>query len=117
VLLAVLPLSFIRLLNISSKHKIGLSVLMGLGVAATGVSVAKLYVFYRDWNHEYGDFTYYTTKIVALAWIEVYIGVIATCLPALRSFFDTKISHIVNNIKLRTHSETDQSVPKDSWTE
>jgi len=85
-ILAVMPYFFIRRLRLPVNQKIGLSILMGLGLMASAAAVPKIVNIAR--YREVVDLPWQTMDLVMWIELEVYIGIIAASLPALKSTFD-----------------------------
>jgi hypothetical protein len=82
LLLALMPLRLIRTLTRTTSEKVLISFLMALGLLATAIMCIKMTTF-NDFGK--GDPMQATIKPSMLAKIEEQIGIIAVCLPCLKS--------------------------------
>lgn len=82
LILALMPIRLIRTLTRPTSEKILISFLMALGFLATAITCAKMTTF-NDFGK--GDPMQATIKPSMFAKIEEQIGIIAACLPCLKS--------------------------------
>jgi hypothetical protein len=80
--LALMPLRLIRTLTRTTSEKVLIGFLMALGLLATAIMCIKMTTF-NDFGK--GDPMQATIKPSMLAKIEEQIGIIAACLPCLKS--------------------------------
>ncbi|MCJ1247602.1 hypothetical protein MMC30_004817 [Trapelia coarctata] len=83
--LALYPLSILYTLQINKKKKIGLSLVLGLGIIATVAAIWKTTVLPDLYNH--ADFTYALSDLLIWSSVEPNTILIAANLPTLRPIF------------------------------
>lgn len=88
LILSLVPLSFILHIRRPLRERLMITFVMSLGMLASAASIAKTVIiqFYTD-NAEASDAEIGGMKIALWSAIEEQIGIIAACLPCLRSFF------------------------------
>jgi len=86
LIFAILPLLFILKINRPLREKIVLCFLMGLGILCAAASIPK-FISYSVFASG-GDTTKNATGVVVWSQIELYVGIIAACIPMLRAFFE-----------------------------
>jgi rhodopsin domain-containing protein len=84
---AAIPLFFIRKLNIPLREKIVLGVLMALGLFCTTATIPKLLSMGQYASNP--DYSWFGADLLMWSMIEVYIGIIAACIPTLRRLFES----------------------------
>ena len=82
LLLALFPLPIIWNLQMTSSNKLGLASAMSLGVFAAGAGAAKAYEL-RLLSAR-ADYTYDTVDLIFWYSTEMYVVIIAACIPPLR---------------------------------
>jgi hypothetical protein len=70
-------------------EKIALSVLLGMGLAATACGIAKVVLIGPAQDSK--DPTYDGAALAIWSYAEEYIGILAACIPCLRSLFERSI--------------------------
>jgi hypothetical protein len=85
-------LFFILKINRPLREKIVLCLLMGLGILCTAASIPK-FISYSVFASG-GDTTKNATGVVVWSQIELYVGIIAACIPMLRAFFESALRRI-----------------------
>ena len=90
--LAFLPLAFIRKMQRPLRDKIVLSALMGLGIFATIMSIVKTTVV-KHYNAT-GDTLWDSIDLSLWSILEEQAGIIAACIPCLRSPFERILDRI-----------------------
>lgn len=88
---AGLPLFIIRRLQIKRSLKIGLSMIMGLGIVTASFSVLRIAFLYTNTA---ADVTYASLVNIVFAVLEMNLGIIAASIATLRPLF-TNIESIV----------------------
>ena len=83
LLLALLPILFIRKLALPLRSKLVLYFLMALGVTCAASIIPKLIALQSFTDR--GDFTYSSAGTMLWSQIEVYTGIIAVCIPVLKN--------------------------------
>ncbi|EDU41946.1 conserved hypothetical protein [Pyrenophora tritici-repentis Pt-1C-BFP] len=85
LIFALVPIPMVWKLQVTIQTRIGLAVILGLGLFASAVAIYKTpmqYNFFKmtDWS---GDGAWY------YIWqeVEMYVGIIAACLPTLKPLF------------------------------
>jgi hypothetical protein len=97
--LALLPIAFIRELNMPLMTKLGLAIIMGLGVCATIATGFKIYLFNDFFLHSSStDPLYSIMDFVIVGEVEIYLAVIAASIPALRNLFIPVFSRLASKI-------------------
>ena len=81
---AAFPILLLRNLNIRTQSKIGLCLLMGLGVITAGIAIARTAT---AWQVKSSDFSWVGVPNVMTRVFEVNIGNVAACVPILKPFF------------------------------
>ncbi|KAL2268786.1 hypothetical protein VTJ83DRAFT_3632 [Remersonia thermophila] len=94
LLLSLAPATFLRRLNRPLRERIFVCVLMGMGLMASGASVAKTVVV-QGW----GDFStppdqgndWWATSVEICTWtmLEQELGLLAACIPALKGLLQS----------------------------
>lgn len=90
--LAFLPLAFIRKMQRPLRDKIVLSALMGLGIFATIMSIVKTTVV-KHYDAT-GDILWDSIDLSLWSILEEQAGIIAACIPCLRSPFERILDRI-----------------------
>jgi hypothetical protein len=83
---------FILKINRPLREKIVLCLLMGLGILCAAASIPK-FISYSVFANG-GDTTKNATGVVMWSQIELYVGIIAACIPMLRAFFESALRRI-----------------------
>ncbi|KAF1938894.1 hypothetical protein EJ02DRAFT_270253 [Clathrospora elynae] len=81
----VMPMAVIRTLRIPKGQKKGLVIMFALGAFVTLVSVVRLYSLGEVSNSK--DVSFDNTAHASLSAVEVNVGIICACLPAMRPLF------------------------------
>lgn len=91
--------------------KVGLGVIMGLGVCATIATGFKIYLINDFFLHDDSkDPLYGITGFIIVGEIELYLAVIAASIPALRNLFTPIFSRLTSrNSKSSKSSKTQSS--------
>ena len=84
---SLVPLTFITKLRRPLRERIVISFLMAMGIMATGAAICKVVLAKAFAGAVRQDFLYYVADYVLLAWVEVYLSIIAVCVPTLKSLF------------------------------
>ncbi|KAH6618848.1 hypothetical protein C7974DRAFT_38158 [Boeremia exigua] len=85
VIILFMPIRVIRSLQISKSQKKGLITMLALGVSVIVVSTVRLYTLDNLANSE--DQTFDNPDQATLSGVEVNVGIICACLPAMRPLF------------------------------
>ncbi|KAF1360056.1 hypothetical protein EJ07DRAFT_57815, partial [Lizonia empirigonia] len=85
LIILFLPVRVIRSLQISRSQKKGLITMFALGASATVVSAVRLYSIHDTANST--DQSFDSSDQVTLSAVEVNVGIICACLPAMRPLF------------------------------
>ncbi|CAK7218490.1 hypothetical protein SEUCBS140593_003564 [Sporothrix eucalyptigena] len=87
VVLSLAPLAFLLQIRQSRKERTMIGILMGLGLLASGASIAKMAIL-QTFNSSGADFGQIDGLRIALcANLEEQLGLIAACLPCLKAPF------------------------------
>ena len=92
--LAAFPILILRKVQISLRSKIGLCLLMGLGVITGSLSIARTVL---NWQNDPNDPTWASIPNLCLRSWEVTAGIAAACIPTLRPGY----KWLVNEIQTR----------------
>ncbi|KAF2871096.1 hypothetical protein BDV95DRAFT_607377 [Massariosphaeria phaeospora] len=92
LILATVPISFIRTMHCPLREKIVLCCLMGLGVFATACSIVKtsLVTSYG----KTGDALWDGVDLTLWSVLEEQTGILAACIPCLKSPFEHTLRHL-----------------------
>jgi hypothetical protein len=86
IVFSILPIFILRQLNRPLRDKITIGFLMGLGLLCAAAGIPKLISL-----QQYGvnrDFTWWAKDITMWSDIEVFTGIVAACLPSLKSVLE-----------------------------
>jgi len=89
LIIATLPILAIRKLQMPRRQKVAVIILMGLGFFCTAAVIPK-FMSMQGFKTT-TDVTWYTADLVMWTMIEVYIGIIATSIPALKKPVEKKL--------------------------
>ncbi|KAF2113873.1 hypothetical protein BDV96DRAFT_467068, partial [Lophiotrema nucula] len=92
VILALVPITFIRKMQRPIRDKVVLSCLMGLGIFATVASIVKT-TLVRKYGAT-GDSLWDALGLTLWSIIEVQVGIFAACVPTLKSPFERTLHRI-----------------------
>ncbi|KAF2459124.1 hypothetical protein BDY21DRAFT_274663, partial [Lineolata rhizophorae] len=84
VIYSILPINVVRKIKRPLREKILLCCLMGIGLAASAAAIRKMVMAKQKYVSEV-DFTWYMIDFTLWALIESHIGIVAGCVPCLRS--------------------------------
>jgi len=85
IIFSFTPLTFIHKIRRSTRHRIVIAVLLGLGLVASSASVVKTVSLHGFDKSD--DYAGQGIKIALWASTEALIGIIAACIPTLRGAF------------------------------
>ncbi|MCJ1394984.1 hypothetical protein MMC18_007865 [Xylographa bjoerkii] len=83
--LAIYPMVVLYSLQMSRKKKVGLSLVLGVGLSATAVAIYKNTALGELYDHV--DYTYATSNLLIVASAESNVLILAACLPTLRPLY------------------------------
>jgi hypothetical protein len=86
IILSILPLFIIRNIQRPLREKIVISLLMSLGFLCAVAVIPKLISL-----HDFGvnkDFTWTTAEVAMWSMVEVSLGIMVACIPALKRVFE-----------------------------
>ncbi|KAF1816601.1 hypothetical protein P152DRAFT_381923, partial [Eremomyces bilateralis CBS 781.70] len=86
IVLSLLPLTFIVKLQRPRRDKIAIGLLMGLGLVASGTSIVK--IIRTPILGTTKDPIWDLPDLAIWAWVELYIGIMAACIPCLKAPFE-----------------------------
>ncbi len=94
IILSLIPLTFILQIRRPVPERVIIAFLMGLGIFASAASIAKTVIiqFYSDTGADGGQLS--GLKIALWASLEEQIGLIAACLPCLKSVFHRALQRV-----------------------
>jgi len=99
-ILSLFPITFLRQIRRPFLEKVLIGVLMAVGLAASGVSVAKA-VAVRQWASAVDSFTI-GFKISLFTCAELFIGIIAACSPSFKHVVQRLLASL--GVTFRTRS-------------
>lgn len=85
VIILLLPLRIITQLQMPLRRKIGVGILLNLGLVAVAAAILRIYYSWKAFVQTY-DITWYATPVWVCATIEVDLAIMCACAPALRTF-------------------------------
>jgi hypothetical protein len=91
VILSLAPIVFLRKLRRPLSEKITISILMGLGLTASGAAIAKL--VYSRRVHDF-DISWTLSDAIVCCWSEITLGIIAACMPCLKGLFEGQLRKV-----------------------
>ena len=83
IMIAILPLHEIRKLHMRTQQKIAVTIMFSLGWLVCAVSMLRMYTLRLIQRHM-DDSTWYSVYSAYWSSIEVNVGILCACLPALR---------------------------------
>ena len=112
IVLALIPLLFIRTLTRPLREKIVLGVLLALGLACCAVTIPRLVAYFHT-GLGY-DITYVGTSALYLTELELFLGIWAACIPTLRNLFEGWLVRM--GFDISGGSSSDQQTANFSWS-
>jgi hypothetical protein len=91
---ALLPLTFVFTLSRPLRERIVIACIMSMGLLASAVGCLKYIEFYRVFNTTDPTYDMVTWKVASIG--ESNIGVIAACLPPLKSLFEDSFKRLIS---------------------
>ncbi|RMY26120.1 hypothetical protein D0867_00258 [Hortaea werneckii] len=85
-LATITPIPLVMRLNMRLKYRIGVSVLFGLGFIVIVAGIVRTYYIWKGLMDTY-DETWYAYPLWIAAAVEIDVGVICACAPALKTLF------------------------------
>lgn len=83
--LALYPIRLVSRLQVSTRMKVGLSVLLGFGLLAAAMAVIKTVQLTNLAHHDEGaDITFYVARLAVATLVEAWIVMAVGCIPTLR---------------------------------
>ena len=110
--LAAFPILILRKVEISLRSKIGLCLLMGLGVITGSLATIRTVL---NWQNEPDDPTWASIPNWCLRSWEVFAGIAAACIPTLRPGYKWLVQEIQTRFMKRKSSDP-RSVTGIEWT-
>ncbi|OCK76406.1 hypothetical protein K432DRAFT_437074 [Lepidopterella palustris CBS 459.81] len=92
IMLSLLPITFIRLMHRPLRERLVLALLMSLGLFASAAAIIKT-TFIKDFGPS-TDNLYNYSNLLMWNTIEELIGIIAACIPTLKSPFERVLGHL-----------------------
>jgi len=99
-ILSLFPITFLRQIRRPFLEKVLIGVLMAMGLAASGVSVAKAVVVHQ-WASAVDSFAM-GSKVSALTCAEMFIGIIAACSPSFKPVIQRLLASIGITFQVRS---------------
>ncbi|KAL2867943.1 uncharacterized protein BJX67DRAFT_380500 [Aspergillus lucknowensis] len=112
LLMLSLPIICVWRLQMSARKKLGISAIFAAGIFGCFASIMRLEVSVRNRDTEDKTYDWYTEILWTTA--EVTCGIVASCLPALPTFFRQFFSKARIAFSGRTHSRISSSRGKSS---
>ncbi|KAF1919788.1 hypothetical protein BDU57DRAFT_440645 [Ampelomyces quisqualis] len=112
LLFALIPIPMVWKLQVNLPTRIGLAIILSLGLFASGVAIYKTplqYNFFRELDFSGTGSWYYIWQQV-----EMHIGILAACLPTLRPLFASFFGHVCTITRGRTTGSNGISTPFNS---
>ena len=110
--LAAFPILILRKVQISLRSKIGLCLLMGLGVITGSLAIIRTVL---NWQNEPDDPTWASIPNWCLRSWEVFAGIAAACIPTLRPGYKWLV-HEIQTRFIKRNSDDRKSVTGTEWT-
>ena len=110
--LAAFPILILRKVQISLRSKIGLCLLMGLGVITGSLATIRTVL---NWQNEPDDPTWASIPNWCLRSWEVFAGIAAACIPTLRPGYKWLV-HEIQTKFIKRNSGDPKSVAAIEWT-
>ncbi|KAF2641119.1 hypothetical protein P280DRAFT_542225 [Massarina eburnea CBS 473.64] len=95
VVFSFIPLTFLLHLKQPLRQKIIISILMSLGLMASGTAIARTVIGVQSG----GDMFRRNADITLLALLDLHVGIIAATLPTLKVFFEGVLVKLVEGTK------------------
>jgi hypothetical protein len=92
IVFSFLPILFIRKIRRPMREKLVLGLLMALGLLCSAAVIPKL-ISLRAFGSN-PDFTYNSQGVVVWSALEMYLGIIAVCIPVLRNHFEAGLRRL-----------------------
>ncbi|KAI3327041.1 hypothetical protein HD806DRAFT_520044 [Xylariaceae sp. AK1471] len=96
VAILVLPMPVLWRLQMSVRDKITITAMFSIGIVTIGVMVWRLIVTLRTRSSP--DWTETLCRVGLISSLEVYLGIIAACIPTLGPLFNACVKHILNRL-------------------
>ncbi|KAF1808102.1 hypothetical protein P152DRAFT_462912 [Eremomyces bilateralis CBS 781.70] len=120
VFFSLIPLTFIFKINRPLREKIVLAILMAMGLCASVASIVRVVsgvsVFKTPDNGSTAslmDPTWDSVYLLVWGFVEVYLGIVAACVPCLKAFFERALRRV--GITVNGSSRTSGAHPS-QWT-
>ncbi|KIX94694.1 uncharacterized protein Z520_09740 [Fonsecaea multimorphosa CBS 102226] len=114
---SVLPMLWVRNLNLTSKQRFSLYALFSAGLLTAGIGIARMTYFVKvTTNYQLGpdthDVTWYGWPTFALTDIEAHLAIICASAPALKALFQRLISPKMSSyLHVSTPTDTSDRAP------
>lgn len=95
IVFSFIPLTFIRHLHRPRRDKIVLTILMGLGILASGTAIARTIIGTVVPKDRFRNDSY----ISLLAMVDLHVGIMAATLPTLKVFLESLLVRVVEFYK------------------
>ncbi|KAH7395060.1 hypothetical protein DE146DRAFT_633419 [Phaeosphaeria sp. MPI-PUGE-AT-0046c] len=109
LIFALIPIPMVWRLQVNLRTRIGLAIILSLGLFASGVAIYKTpmqYNFFKETDFSGQGAWYYIWQQV-----EMHIGILAACLPTLKPLFATFFGQIRTFTKGRSNGSNGISTP------
>jgi hypothetical protein len=92
LVLALIPLTFLRSIRRSPRERLVIALLMGMGVFAAAAEIVKL-TYMRSYGQT-GDMLWDCVGLITWSILEAQMGIVAACVPCLKSPLQTALRRI-----------------------
>ncbi|KAB2568988.1 hypothetical protein DBV05_g12335, partial [Lasiodiplodia theobromae] len=103
LLVTVLPIPLVRKLQMPLQQRIGIIILLSMGLLVVVAGVVRTYYIWKGLIASY-DETWYTFPLWIAAAVEINLGVICACMPALRPFIKRCVAPAFSSVSSRISS-------------
>ncbi|THZ19006.1 hypothetical protein D6C89_07985 [Aureobasidium pullulans] len=103
LLVTLLPIPIIMGLNMPLRQRIGVSILLSLGLVVTVAGVVRTYYIWRTLMDTY-DETWDSMPLYICATVEIDLAILCGCAPALKPLFAPMMHHVTEMISTVTGS-------------
>ncbi|KAI6849304.1 hypothetical protein KC327_g772 [Hortaea werneckii] len=115
LLATITPIPLVMRLNMRLKYKIGVSILFGLGFIVIVAGIVRTYYIWKGLMDTY-DATWYAYPLWIAAAVEIDVGVICACAPALKTLFHFSSSNTQGYYSREPSGPNSQQAAKESNT-
>lgn len=117
LMVTLLPIPIVMKLNMPLRQRIGVIVLLSLGIVVTIAGIVRTYFIWKSLIESY-DITWYSYQLWISATVEVDLAVLCACAPALKPLFNrlmTATTTYYSSIKNTNPSPEPSPTPTSSF--